>query len=196
MFSRVRHSAANSTSSTAPVIAVRRSLPAGRRAGPAPHGFAFPAWSPPHARHRPPAADMEITAVFRAGLGTPWTCTSTGRPEAITSSPWLRWSAAARVGHFRIWHVAALGCTGSTTEPRSTAISPGLDVPTVRLRPPSPQGRHRPRLPCPQAPPGAGSHLLLDVLIAPLPGAHEADQQPDSQGAAVQDQQRLIPDSE
>jgi hypothetical protein len=30
-----------------------------------------------------------------------WTCTSTGHPGAITRSPWLRWSAAARVGHFR-----------------------------------------------------------------------------------------------
>src|ERR1035438_5898289 len=33
-------------------------------------------------------------------------CTSTGLPEAITGSPWLRWSAAARAGHFRTWHVA------------------------------------------------------------------------------------------
>ena len=35
MFSRVRHSATNNTSKTAPVIAVRRSLPAGsaRRVG-------------------------------------------------------------------------------------------------------------------------------------------------------------------
>jgi hypothetical protein len=76
-------------------------------------------------RPRPAESASARTRCWPTSAPTPlwWTCTSTGRPEAITSSPWFRWSAAARVGHFRTWHVA-LGCTGSTTEPRSTAIFP------------------------------------------------------------------------
>src|ERR1022692_501611 len=49
------------------------------------------------------------------------TSASTDRLEAITSSPWLRWSAAARVGHFRTWHVTP-GHAGSTAEPGSIAV--------------------------------------------------------------------------
>src|ERR1017187_7416400 len=37
----------------------------------------------------------------------------------ITARSRLRWSAAARAGCVHSWHV---GCTGSTTEPRSTTI--------------------------------------------------------------------------
>src|ERR1039457_1778561 len=50
-----------------------------------------------------------------------WTGISTGRPEAITGSPWLRWSAAARAGYFRTWHVA-LGATTSAQCPHRDAM--------------------------------------------------------------------------
>src|ERR1035441_6601289 len=50
-------------------------------------------------------------------------------PETITGSPWLRWSTAARVGHFRTWHVAR-GRRGTSAAWSRRRSRPGAGIVT------------------------------------------------------------------
>jgi len=54
-----------------------------------------------------------------------WTGTSTAQPEVFTSSPWLRWSTAARVGHFRTWRAALGSCTFHVMREAGPSLSLG-----------------------------------------------------------------------